>query len=241
MKKLLILLAFVVITMGAYAQNNMRDVVYLKNGGITKGIIIEQVPNQSLKIQTADGSVFVYKFTEIEKISKENTQPNLNTGTLVTPNYNVQGSGPIERDGGIIRYINGHALTDNEVQALVGQDRFETYIGGRAQRSIGKSLTTWGWVDFGIGMGLMVTGLAAEIYELYYSGIICVSTADILLPVGYVFRGIGSSRINWVCNDYNQQTGYSTSLHVSPSLIRINDIPGINSQVALGATVSLTF
>ena len=48
-----------------------QDVVYLKNGGIIRGMIIEQVPNVTLKIQTRDGSVFVYKFEEISKITKE--------------------------------------------------------------------------------------------------------------------------------------------------------------------------
>lgn len=47
------------------------DVVYLKNGSIIRGIIIEQVPNVSIKIQTADGSVFFYKMEEVEKITKE--------------------------------------------------------------------------------------------------------------------------------------------------------------------------
>lgn len=35
------------------------DVVYLKNGSIIRGMIIEQIPNVSLKIQTKDGSIFV--------------------------------------------------------------------------------------------------------------------------------------------------------------------------------------
>jgi hypothetical protein len=48
-----------------------QDVVYLKNGGILRGMIIEQIPNVQLKIQTKDGSVFVYKMDEIEKITKE--------------------------------------------------------------------------------------------------------------------------------------------------------------------------
>ncbi|MFN5983557.1 MAG: hypothetical protein ACK479_08835 [Fluviicola sp.] len=47
------------------------DVVYLKNGSIIRGQIIEQIPNQSLKIRTNDGSVFVYKMEEVEKIVKE--------------------------------------------------------------------------------------------------------------------------------------------------------------------------
>lgn len=47
------------------------EVVYLKNGGQVRGVIIEQVPNETLKIQTADGSIFVYKMSEVEKITKE--------------------------------------------------------------------------------------------------------------------------------------------------------------------------
>lgn len=34
-------------------------------------MIIEQVPNQSIKIQTKDRSVFVFKFDEIEKLTRE--------------------------------------------------------------------------------------------------------------------------------------------------------------------------
>ena len=58
----------------SFAQNFNADVVYLKNGSIIRGVIIEQVPNQSLKIQTQDKSVFVYRYEEIEKITKELTQ-----------------------------------------------------------------------------------------------------------------------------------------------------------------------
>jgi len=47
------------------------DVVYLKNGSIIKGLIMEQIPNESLKIQTSDGSLFVYKMEEVVKITKE--------------------------------------------------------------------------------------------------------------------------------------------------------------------------
>lgn len=48
-----------------------EDVVYLKNGGIMRGQIIEQVPNKSLKIETVGRNVFVYSFDEIERIVKE--------------------------------------------------------------------------------------------------------------------------------------------------------------------------
>lgn len=54
-----------------FSQEQAKDVVYLKNGSVIKGQIIEQVPNKSIKIQTADGNIFVYDFSEIEKITKE--------------------------------------------------------------------------------------------------------------------------------------------------------------------------
>jgi len=47
-----------------------QDVVYLKDGSIIRGTIIEQVPNVSLKIKTKDGSVFVYQMDEVDKITK---------------------------------------------------------------------------------------------------------------------------------------------------------------------------
>ena len=71
MKHLLLVLAFTLFAWGLSAQEGYQDVVYLKNGSIVRGMIIEQVPNESVKIQTADGSVFVYKMDEIQKITKE--------------------------------------------------------------------------------------------------------------------------------------------------------------------------
>ena len=53
------------------AQQRMQDVVYLTDGSIIRGIIIEQVPNVSLKIQTLDRNVFVYSMDKISKITKE--------------------------------------------------------------------------------------------------------------------------------------------------------------------------
>ena len=49
----------------------MEDVVYLKNGSIIRGVIIEQVPNESIKIQTNDRNIFVFKMEEIDRIKKE--------------------------------------------------------------------------------------------------------------------------------------------------------------------------
>ena len=55
-----------------YSQQ-MEDVVYLKNGSVIHGVIIEQIPNVSIKIKTHDGNVMAYKYEDIEKFTKEET------------------------------------------------------------------------------------------------------------------------------------------------------------------------
>lgn len=71
MKKYVTLLLLVLFMTLSFAQNNYQDVVYLKNGSIIRGVIIENVPNKSIKIETADKSVFVFQMNEIEKLVKE--------------------------------------------------------------------------------------------------------------------------------------------------------------------------
>lgn len=55
----------------ASAQAQYEDVLYLKNGSVIRGMITEQVLNESIKIQTKDRNVFVFSMAEILKITKE--------------------------------------------------------------------------------------------------------------------------------------------------------------------------
>lgn len=71
MQKLLSTLIFFSIAAFTFSQNYQRDVVYLKNGSIIKGNIIEQIPDKQVKVETAGGSIFVYEMEEVEKIKKE--------------------------------------------------------------------------------------------------------------------------------------------------------------------------
>jgi hypothetical protein len=72
--KTLVFVALVIFTsaatVNAQTYKDFEDVVYLKNGSIIHGVIIEQIPNEKVKIQSGK-NVFVYTFDEIEKIVKE--------------------------------------------------------------------------------------------------------------------------------------------------------------------------
>jgi hypothetical protein len=67
MKK--ILMVILIIIGNIYTQTH-EDVVILKNGGEVHGLIIEQKPNEYIKIQSGK-NIFVYQMDEIEIIKKE--------------------------------------------------------------------------------------------------------------------------------------------------------------------------
>ncbi len=49
----------------------LQDVVYLKDGSIIRGTIVEQVPGESILIQTVDGNRFRYVLEDIDRMAKE--------------------------------------------------------------------------------------------------------------------------------------------------------------------------
>lgn len=63
------------------AQGQYQDVIYLNNGSIVNGMITEFVPTKSYTIKTADGSIFVFKVEEIQKIAME-PLPNSSSSTI---------------------------------------------------------------------------------------------------------------------------------------------------------------
>lgn len=72
MKKLIFISLSFLFVLSVFAQNiQYEDVVYLKNGSIIRGMIVEQIPNKTIKIKTADRNLFVFEYDQIEKITKE--------------------------------------------------------------------------------------------------------------------------------------------------------------------------
>ena len=69
MKNKLLIIAIIIFSSTLFSKS--IDVVHLNNGGIIKGEIIEMIPNDSVKIKTSDGSIFVYNMDEVTKIENE--------------------------------------------------------------------------------------------------------------------------------------------------------------------------
>lgn len=55
------------------------ETIYLKNGSVINGTIIEEIPYSQYKIETGDGSIIICNYEEIEKITRDSAnKKNLN-------------------------------------------------------------------------------------------------------------------------------------------------------------------
>ncbi len=70
MKKLTVLCLFLLPFLIKAQIGNYDEVVYLKNGSVIRGVIVEQIPGKSLKIKSGD-NIFAFTIEEVEKFTKE--------------------------------------------------------------------------------------------------------------------------------------------------------------------------
>jgi hypothetical protein len=93
------------------------DTVYLKNGSIIKGQIVEHTPEVSYKIRTSDGSIFVFEAGEILKVEFEPAV------AAVSPSVALGGI-PGRKDpwlavlGSLMLPTAGHAYAGNWIRGL---------------------------------------------------------------------------------------------------------------------------
>jgi hypothetical protein len=69
-----VLLLACFLSSAALAQTNLEEVIYLQNGSILRGVIVEEIPNKSYKIQLQGGSIFHVEFADVIKLTKEPIQ-----------------------------------------------------------------------------------------------------------------------------------------------------------------------
>lgn len=69
MKKLILLTLLLFVGVSLSAQD-FPEIVYLKNGNLIRGEIIQIIPDKSLEIRSKDGKVYVYDMDEVLSIEK---------------------------------------------------------------------------------------------------------------------------------------------------------------------------
>ncbi|MCH2046319.1 MAG: hypothetical protein MK212_19550 [Saprospiraceae bacterium] len=70
-KKMICSILFLGLALNSFGQKLMEDIIYLKNGSILRGQIMEYKPDGNIKIEIAGGSVLVYPASDVVEIKKE--------------------------------------------------------------------------------------------------------------------------------------------------------------------------
>lgn len=65
----------------AQVETQHGNIVYLKNGSVIKGTIVELMPDSIIRIQTADSSLFVFEMSDVQKITKNASSISVPTNT----------------------------------------------------------------------------------------------------------------------------------------------------------------
>ena len=230
---------FSIISFIALGQNNSTDVLYLKSGSVVRGQIIEQIPFQTIKIQTSDGSIFVYKTIECDSIRKEISQGN-------KERYDRRNTIPIKFSK------KCYYASILEMNSYFGQSKYENYFYIKSNKLIVfTGLHTINGVQFlkkyfiGIGTGINIH-LADEYIEPYYKLSLPLfldlrayffhkktqpfinMSAGVVLPLSYITGDI--SRIDGQANRY-----YS---FINPSLgVKAILTPRNSINISLGYVV----
>ena len=74
MKKIFSFLMLCIFTTTSVLAQEFIESVYLKDGSVIKGDIIEVKPNQYLKIEADNGNSIICQYSEIDKITRERTE-----------------------------------------------------------------------------------------------------------------------------------------------------------------------
>ena len=229
---------FLVCLMGmtfAFAQGNMQDVVYLKNGSIIRGEIIEMVSGETVKIQTADGSVFVHAFADVERFSKERPV----SAVAVNSNaYNIEEKSP---------WLSGFLSF-----CIPGLGQF--YNGESRKGWVDLATSLGGYLGMYAGASMVVYGAD---YEMMYDG----TTRDGMLTTGIMlmFAGMGVMIGNGIhsivdaaksSNRINAENGYvmyqlsdHCAFGMQPSIAyeRPQYLQGSKPELTAGMNFKLTF
>jgi hypothetical protein len=145
------------IVLGFAGSALAEDVVYLKDGSIIHGTITEEVPGVSLKIQTQDGNVFVYKIKAVEKITHSAPAAADSTGgkePAATP------AAPVEKDDPNAHFSKGVLYLSLGAwnPYVVNQINDTPLLSAQYSSIMGQFGFGLGWLTNGLGLKWNVTG-----------------------------------------------------------------------------------
>lgn len=108
----------------AILAQDRQDVIYLKNGDIIKGVIIENVLNDYVKVELLGGSILTYKYDQITKFAKDKKDEKIQA----TPNTVIMQQQQVSQQPAPLQQNNTpFSMTDMQKAAMYERDKKEEW------------------------------------------------------------------------------------------------------------------
>lgn len=246
MEKKMFIILLLCISAFVSAQQKTLSVVHFKNGGVLKCNVLEMdLENNSVALETADGSHIFFKMDEIEKIRKDSdpvvAELPESVKTEESPLGKKYGGGYMSRIGRKLA-LDGTDLSMEEMKTLLTEEDYNIY---RKNKNRGVGAVGFGLLS-GITSVVMIVGAAdattsSSEESLLVGGYVLAVLADILIPVGCIVGGIAKGNIARIADRYNSYgPKKKASYSFSPSVQRTASLVGGNG-LAYGAIFSISF
>lgn len=244
MEKKMFIILLLCISAFVSAQQKTLSVVHFKNGGVLKCNVLEMdLENNSVALETADGSHLFFKMDEIEKIRKDSVSAPVadNVQSEILPAGKEYGRGHMMRIGRKLA-LDGTDLSMEEMKTLLTEEDYNIY---RKNKNRGVGAVGFGLLS-GITSVALIVGAAdaatsGSEESLLAGGYVLAVLADILIPVGCIVGGIAKGNIARIADRYNSYgPKKKASYSFSPSVQGTASPVGWNG-LAYGATFSISF
>ena len=229
----------------ASASVMAKDVLYLKNGSVIKGEILEFNMGGNVKIQTSDGSLFVYETDQVDKLEKESDVPQVKID--VKPQVN-----DLPKESHSVDIIETDVESSNiwndfrhkgyrgcvDLGGFFGlNNTFDSYSAFMFSTSHGYQFCPWIFLGGGFGVNrYSYSGNAMLIDELGHGlGSYAYKGTGIFVPFYIDVRvfPIGNKRVTPF---FGMKLGYSVSTMERPDG---DDIGGFYHQYSAGISVAI--
>jgi len=203
--KATVIICILFILAASINAETMVDVVHLENGSIIKGDIIENIPNERIKIETSDGSLFVYEMSKVEKISKERIQNDSNKEDLL---FEIESafSGNMS-----MKEIANIEILREDLKQLSRYERKSIYNIHKKDRStLGFVLNFF--LPFGVGsyvQGDVGMGAYKTVSDILFLVAVATESEVLAIPTGINFAA--ASVTSWI-RPFTYETRYNSLL-----------------------------
>jgi hypothetical protein len=170
-------------------SQEVQDTVFLTNGQIITGKIIEKYPNNSLKIKSATGEVYFFRYSDIvgnENIQSADDLPVANSAEEIYQEkyehlrdslQKVQQQKALEpkaKPAPLMSKEEFYTIRDKNMQKLMYENDQNIYLNfrtGMKLRYTGRGFTSSGITTSLVGLGVIYLGIASKDPNLFSWGI----------------------------------------------------------------------